>query len=320
MKCPKCNCKFEFDFSKCPECGYEMSYKTDDTSTKPRKTSKVIIAAACAAFVICIGTIGLAKLKNNSINNDSKDDASYASTLETSSAEDNSADAADGADDSAAELTAEDYKKGGDYTAAESMKTAAASYDPESDTHMYDALKKEFEENYYIEMSTQGAELTFALRDGEIAVSSNYGSGTYSGYYTKDKDFYTISEVTKSYSKEADFDYDTRNSDPLFGGTADFISAEIDENGNISEVYAIDEDFTQASGTIRYTFNKDTGALMNYVITPDGMASTFYTIDMLAECADENINLPDLSEYSDMNADTSEAESAAEDTDKAGEE
>lgn len=274
-----------------------------------------LICAALAACMLALTACGNSERSDSSSKTESAD-----AVTETSSAEDNSADAADGADDSAAELTAEDYKKGGDYTAAESMKTAAASYDPESDTHMYDALKKEFEENYYIEMSTQGAELTFALRDGEIAVSSNYGSGTYSGYYTKDKDFYTISEVTKSYSKEADFDYDTRNSDPLFGGTADFISAEIDENGNISEVYAIDEDFTQASGTIRYTFNKDTGALMNYVITPDGMASTFYTIDMLAECADENINLPDLSEYSDMNADTSEAESAAEDTSKAGEE
>ncbi len=77
MKCPRCNCEFEYNFSKCPECGYEMSDRADAAPQKPKKTSKVIIAAACAAVVICAGTIVWAVVNNDSISSDSEDDTSY---------------------------------------------------------------------------------------------------------------------------------------------------------------------------------------------------------------------------------------------------
>lgn len=77
MKCPRCNCEFEYNFSKCPECGYEIQNNAAFAAQKPKKTSKVIIAAACAAVVICAGTIVWAVTNNNSINSDSEDDTSY---------------------------------------------------------------------------------------------------------------------------------------------------------------------------------------------------------------------------------------------------
>lgn len=65
MKCPRCNCEFEYNFSKCPECGYEIQNNAAFAAQKPKKTSKVIIAAACAAVVICAGTIVWAMEKNH---------------------------------------------------------------------------------------------------------------------------------------------------------------------------------------------------------------------------------------------------------------
>lgn len=85
MKCPRCKCEFEYDFSKCPECGYELPNTSGAVSSKPRKTNKLLIAATCMIFVVCVCTVTLAVVKNNLISSNSQDDTSNESLHEANS-------------------------------------------------------------------------------------------------------------------------------------------------------------------------------------------------------------------------------------------
>ncbi len=61
-----------------------MSDSADAAPQKPKKAGKVIIAAACAAVVLCAGTIIWAVVNNDSISSDSEDDTSYEENYEES--------------------------------------------------------------------------------------------------------------------------------------------------------------------------------------------------------------------------------------------
>jgi hypothetical protein len=123
-------------------------------------------------------------------------------------------------------------------------------------------------------------------------------STTYSkaAYYTEDGKFYDIDLIDKTYSIDDSYEDPVTNADMLFGATTDFVSAEVDDNGNFAETYNVDSDIAGTEGTIRYTFNSETGSLMNFEIDLGGY-STVYSAEDFSNADDESLALPDLSDY-----------------------
>lgn len=186
------------------------------------------------------------------------------------------------------------------YDVPETLTAAAEGYDPDGETRMFDALKEEFYGDYHIETisNTNGMTVTMTsdVKGNTMALSTVNQGMMSRAYYFEDKTFYSISDGTTSYEKYTDYEYDIRNSDTLFGATADFQSAEINENGEIKEVYGIDSEFTGISGTMTYIFDKESGALTKYTITFDGFEMK-YSVKELSRTDPSAFELPDLSTY-----------------------
>jgi hypothetical protein len=271
--------------------------------------SKLIIA--CAVSLCTAAALMLASCGNS---DSSKSDSSSAKETETASAEETAdssetEDGTDGADDAADSK----YNVGGDYEAPESLKTAAASYDPDGDSRMYDVLKDEFGGDFLIELASDDSSMKFNVKDDLVYGETVVGGMMSRAYYLADKSFYNISDATTTYVMYTDYDFDTRNADPLFGATEDFVSAEINSDGNISETYGLDSDFTGVDGNIVFTFNSETGALMNYAVVYNSESDTetvIYAVNSLANADESLFELPDLSAYNQNGASGDSTDSA----------
>lgn len=186
------------------------------------------------------------------------------------------------------------------YDVPETLSTAAESYEADGEARMFDALKEEFYGDYHIETvsNTNGITVTMTsdVKGNTMALSTVNQGMMSRAYYFEDKTFYSISDGTTTYEKYTDYEYDIRNSDTLFGATADFQSAEINENGEIKEVYGIDSEFTGISGTMTYIFDKQSGALTKYIISFDGFEMK-YSVKELSKTDPSAFELPDLSTY-----------------------
>lgn len=251
------------------------------------------IIKSTIAALLCTALICTAASCGNTENKNSKDKGSV-SSVSGSSSENKDASASDG--DSSEDKSSDSDPTGGNYEACESMKEAAANYDPDGDERLYDIMRETYEGDYFIELLAGDVNMSFAIKDGTMAARTvNQGMAS-RAYYTEDKSFYDISDATTTYTLYENYEYDIRNSDSLFGATSNFRTAETDENGNFAETYAIDKDMVGTGGTIRYTFNSETGALMSYEITIAG-SSMIYEVNKLRTTEPSDLELPDLTDY-----------------------
>lgn len=242
--------------------------------------SKYVLAVAAAAMLM-LTACGESE-DSSSANKQSAADS-------VSSAEDSGVSSGDDSESGDNELS------GGEYEVPETLKNAADGYDPEGETRMYDVLKEEFGGDFYLETTSNGASLMFNVKGERFSASTVYNGMMSRVYYLEDKTFYNVSDATTTYVRYDDYDYDIRNSDPIFGGTGEFDSAEINADGNIAETYKLDSNFA-GEGTICYIFNSETGALMNFDIDLNG-ASALYVVDSLSNADETLMELPDLSAY-----------------------
>lgn len=254
--------------------------------------SKYVLAAAAAAMIMLTSCGG---------SEDSSSADKQSADGSVSAAEDSGASSGGNSEDG------NDYLSGGEYEVPETLKNAAARYDPEGETRMYDVLKEEFGGDFYLETTSNGASLMFNVKGERFSASTVYNGMMSRAYYLEDKTFYNVSDATTTYVRYDDYNYDIRNSDPIFGATGEFDSAEINSDGNIAETYKLDSDFV-GEGTICYIFNSETGALMNFDIDLNG-ACVLYVVDSLSNADETLMELPDLSAYN-QNGGTADSEIA----------
>lgn len=179
-----------------------------------------------------------------------------------------------------------------------SEPTEPIEYDPAGSVRLYDSLKEKYENNFRLLCDMGTIRYEFAIKGELMYMSATAKQETTVILHSKDKKTYKFQPRAKEYSVSDD-DFNIKDGDPLFGATADFISAEKNDKGaTYDETYRIDESVSGNPGTITYKFSATTGELKAYSIKFEGADDTIdYNVKELSQPTDRMFDIPDFSEY-----------------------
>lgn len=169
-------------------------------------------------------------------------------------------------------------------------------YDIEGSERLFDSLKEKYADNYKLACKYNGDEYIFSLSSGRAYFAVGKNGERNILLYTADKKTYTIMESAKMYAV-SEKDFYIRDSDPIFGATDKFVSAEKnDKSGTIEEHYTLDKEIAGGEGEMVYSFDSKTGELKSYTYTI-GEKSATYQVTELTEAEESLFEIPDLSGY-----------------------